>query len=141
MPDRRAYVSATCIKHDPDFVLVIGGNTDCFPSHTAELLFQTGGGKWRWRRLSSLADGRCNVGVLKLEHLSDENVQRALVVGGYADKAEVLTIACSNESDRGQWTCIEPLSRKFKRTFLVATHNRILAFGEFCLLLCVNKKN
>ncbi len=60
----------------------------------------------------------------------DEKIQRILVAGGYRNTAELLTIACTNPSDRGQWTSIVPLSMSLKVASLVYFNGRILAFGR-----------
>ncbi len=60
----------------------------------------------------------------------DEQIQRILVAGGRRNTTEMLKIACTNTSDRGQCTLIAPLSKLFNETFLVCFNGRILAFGK-----------
>ncbi len=69
-------------------------------------------------------------GILSLDHLGDVNVQKVLVAGGNNDTSEILTISCSDEADKGQWTLIEPLKWKLGSTILTIVDSRILAFGE-----------
>ncbi len=39
--------------------------------------------------------------------------KQILVVGGWENTTEILTLSCTNTTDRGQWTQNAPLSEKF----------------------------
>ncbi len=134
MPIPRHGASALCVKQTPDAVLVVGGTA----GKCAELLYgdtSQAGQSWRWRTLSPMHERRFKPGMLLLT--DDEQIQRILVAGGRESTAELLTIACTNTSDRGQWTLIAPLSKLFNETSLVCFNGRILAFGKchLCLIL------
>ncbi len=110
MPTARSGASALCVKQAPDVVLVVGGfknkSLNC-----AELLYDDAsqaGQPWRWRQLSPMHETCERPGMLLLS--GNEEIQRILVAGGSNQTAELLTIACRNTSDRGQWTSIAPLS-------------------------------
>ncbi len=82
------------------------------------------GDPWSWQQLSHMREGRRNrPGILLL------GKERVLVVGGNSKTAEVLQLP-HNDNDRGVWTLLtQPLSRDFRRTFLVNFSNRIVAVG------------
>ncbi len=87
-----------------------------------------GGSAWRWRQLSPMREGRWNrPGILLLGR------ERVLVVGGGyggSKTAELLQLP-RDDNDQGVWTLLtQPLSRDFRRTFLVNFYNRIVAVGE-----------
>ncbi len=133
MPERRCAASALHINCNRDAIVVIGGLTDLIAdqekgSQSAFLLVNTpnsGGEPWRWRALSPMTEGRCWPGVLQLDSPgSDDRIQRVLVAGGQQNNAEILEVDCIDVSDGGQWTQIEPLSRKLGLTILVALGDR-----------------
>ncbi len=139
MPGRRYGPSALHINCNLDAILLIGGLTDLKinpekGSQSAFLLVNTpysGGQPWRWQTLTPMSDGRCGPGVLQLgPPEGSTRIQRVLVAGGYRDTAEILKVDCTGASDRGQWTQIEPLTRPFEGTLLVAMSARVLIFGE-----------
>ncbi len=134
MPTARDGASALCVKQDPDAVFVVGGTAGT----CAELLCgdssQTGQ-PWHWRTLLPMHESRFKPGMILLT--DDGQIQRILVACGCRNTTEMLTIACTNTSDRGQWTLIAPLSKCFYETSLVWFNSRILAFGKchLCLIL------
>ncbi len=133
MPIACRSASALCVKQTPDTVLVVGGRSNNY----AELLFsdaRQAEQPWRWRTLSPMHEAREKTGVLLLN--DDEEIQRILVAGGSRYTAELLTIACTNTSDHGQWTSIAPFPDTFVTTSLVCYNGRTLAFGRcsFCLI-------
>ncbi len=121
---------------DDATVLVVGGGGG--NGDEAELLTnrphqgrgeQGSGGSdpWRWQQLSPMREARpVSPGILLLGR------ERVLVVGGGSsgsNTAEVLQLP-RGDNDRGVWTLLtQPLSRDFRRTFLVNFYNRIVA-GE-----------
>ncbi len=134
MPIPRRFASALCVKQTPYAVLVVGGSA----GKCVELLCgdaSQAGQSWRWRTLSPMHESRFKPGVLLLT--DDEQIQRILVAGGVSNTTEMLTIACANAADRGQWTLIAPLSKLFEETSLVCFNGRILALGKchLCLIL------
>ncbi len=133
MPTARRCASALHINHTADFVLVIGGWTNRDQS-CAELLYANQIGQpWRWRTLTPMHECRAKAGMLLLS--GNEELQRILVVGGFKETTEILTISCTNTKDRGQWTQLAPSSKKFFETSLVFFNGRILAIGMFHMCL------
>ncbi len=136
MPTARRSASALCVKQTPDVVLVVGGyGKKCL--NFAELLYgdaSQAGQPWCWRTISQMHESRMRPGMLLLS--GNEEIQRILVAGGCDQSAELLTIACTDTADSGQWTLIAPLSKPFNAT-LVWFHGRLLAFGRCrcCLIL------
>ncbi len=138
MPNACRSASALCIKQTPDTVLVAGGFSGS-KVNCAWLLFSDAGQPgqpWRWRTLTPMREAREEPGMILLN--DDEKIQRILVAGGCTKNAELLTIACTNTSDRGQWTFIAPLSKSFRPTLLVCFNGRILAFGRRSFLLILS---
>ncbi len=133
MPTARWNSSALCVNDAPDVVLVVGGENEHDYLSSAELLVPSRTGQpWRWRRLTPMLESRLKPGVLLLLPLSgNEENHRVLVAGGGRNTAELLTIAYKNTSDRGQWTLISPLSRRFFEASLICFNGRIFAIGRF----------
>ncbi len=131
MPTARWNASALCVNDAPDVVLVVGGENEHDYLSSAELLVPSRTGQpWRWRRLTPMHESRLKPGVLLLRLSGNEENHRILVAGGGRNTAELLTIAYKNPSDRGQWTLISPLSRRFFETSLISFNGRILAIGR-----------
>ncbi len=133
MPTARHLPSALCVKQNPDVVLVVGGDYT-----NAELLYgdaSKAGQPWRWRQLSPMHATPEKPGMLLLN--DDEEIQRILVAGGWRSTAELLTIVCTDTSDRCQWTLIAPLSQRMNETNLVWFNGCIFALCSFqvCFLL------
>ncbi len=136
MPERLWAASPLHVKCDSDTVMIIGGlrESDFESEHLSRsisLLVNTarsGGEQWQWRTLSPMSEGRAFSAVLQLGHQEGQNrTQRVLVAGGDRTTAEILTVDCSDPSDRGQWTPIAPLSRELSATCLAALGDRVLA--------------
>ncbi len=72
---------------------------------------------------------RAKAGMLLLS--GNEEIQRILVVGGFKETTEMLTLSYSNNKDRGQWILQTYSSKKFFDTSLVFFNGRILAIGMF----------
>ncbi len=139
MPESVWAASPLHIKCDSDTVMVIGGlrEREFEPEHLSRsisLLVNTtrsGGEQWHWRAISPMSDGRAFSAVLQLGHQEGRSrTQRVLVAGGDRTTAEILTVDCSDASDRGQWTPIAPMSRELSTTCLAALGDRAFALGK-----------
>ncbi len=108
MPTARRCASALHINHTPDFVLVIGGWTNR-DQNCAELLNASQLGQpWCWRTLTPMHNCRAKAGMLLLS--GNEEIKQIPVVGGLKETTELLTIACTNIKDCGQWALLAPSS-------------------------------